>query len=152
MDASRPESGRREGAGTGLIKLKGLGAAEDLNGFMDEGTEFLGELRFRDVLRIDGRLKGRIVSDNMLIVGESGHVEADIDCGVVSIRGTVLGRVHGRQRIELLAGSRVQATLVSPKLVIEDGAFFQGECEMGTAASGALPPRPVPTGGGLGHP
>ena len=40
-----------------MIKLKGL-AAEDLNGFMDEGTEFLGELRFRDILRIDGRLKG----------------------------------------------------------------------------------------------
>ena len=56
---------------------------------MDEGTEFLGELRFRDTLRIDGQLKGKIVSDNTLIVGETGHVEADIDCGVVSIRGTV---------------------------------------------------------------
>jgi cytoskeletal protein CcmA (bactofilin family) len=126
-----------------LIKLKGLGASEDLNGFMDEGTEFLGELRFRNVLRIDGRLKGKVVSDNVLIVGETGHVEADIDCGVVSIRGTVLGRVHGRQRIELLAGSRVQATLVSPKLVIEDGAFFQGECEMGGPARSALAPRPA---------
>ena len=126
-----------------MIKFKEL-AAEDLNGFMDEGTEFLGELRFRNVLRIDGRLKGKIVSDNTLIVGETGQVEADIDCGVVSIRGTVQGRVHGRKRIELLAGSRVQATLVSPKLVIEDGAFFQGECEMGGAPKGALPPRPVP--------
>jgi cytoskeletal protein CcmA (bactofilin family) len=123
-----------------LIKLKGIGAAEDLNGFMDEGTEFLGELRFRNVLRIDGRLKGKVVSDNTLIVGETGHVEADIDCGVVSIRGTVLGRVHGRQRIELLAGSRVLATLVSPKLVIEDGAYFEGECEMGSSRRGALAP------------
>ncbi len=43
-------------------------------------------------------------------------MDADIDCGVVSIRGTVTGRVHGRERIELLAGSQVQATLVSPKL------------------------------------
>ena len=73
-----------------MIKLRGL-VAEGLNGFMDEGTEFLGELRFRDTLRIDGHLKGKIVSDNTLIVGESGHVEADIDCGVVSIRGTVHG-------------------------------------------------------------
>ena len=123
-----------------MIKLKGLAAAEDLNGFMDEGTEFLGELRFRNVLRIDGRLKGKVVSDNTLIVGETGHVEADIDCGVVSIRGTVLGRVHGRQRIELLAGSRVHATLVSPKLVIEDGAYFEGECEMGGPGRTALAP------------
>jgi cytoskeletal protein CcmA (bactofilin family) len=118
-----------------MLKLKGLGA-EELNGFMDQGTEFEGELRFKDTFRIDGRLKGRIVSDNTLIVGESGQVDAEIECAVVSIRGTVSGRVHGRDRIELLAGSRVQATLVSPKLVIEDGAFFQGQCDMGGGAAG----------------
>ena len=125
-----------------MIKLKGLGGSEDLNGFMDQGTEFLGELRFRDTMRIDGRLKGKIVSDNTLIIGESAQVEADIDCGVVSIRGTVSGRVHGRQRIELLAGAKVQATLISPKLVIEDGAFFQGDCEMGGPPRGALAAPP----------
>jgi len=119
-----------------MIKLKGL-AAEDLNGFMDEGTEFNGELRFRDTFRIDGRLKGKVVSDNTLIVGESGQVEADIDCGVVSIRGVVTGRVQGRQRIEVLAGARVQATLVSPRLVIEEGAFFQGECDMAAGSNRA---------------
>ena len=116
-----------------MIKLKGL-SAEDLNGFMDQGTEFLGELRFRDTFRVDGRVKGRIVSDNTLIVGEAGTVEADIDCGVVSIRGTVTGRVCGRQRLELLAGARVQGTLVSPRLVIEEGAFFQGDCDMSPSA------------------
>lgn len=129
-----------------MLKLKGSGA-EDLNGFMDQGTEFLGELRFRDTFRVDGRVKGRIVSDNTLIVGESGTVEADIDCGVVSIRGSVTGHVCGRQRIELLAGSRVQGTLVSPRLMIEEGAFFQGDCDMGApgqAAAAALPGlRPV---------
>jgi len=121
-----------------MLKIKGL-SAEDLNGFLDDGTEFSGELRFRDVLRVDGRLKGRVVSDNMLIIGETGQVDAEIDCGVVSIRGKVTGQVHGRQRIELLAGCRVLATLVSPKLVIEDGAFFQGDCRMG---EGAAPPAP----------
>jgi cytoskeletal protein CcmA (bactofilin family) len=121
-----------------MLKIKGL-AAEELNGFMDQGTEFEGELRFKDTFRIDGRLKGRIVSDNTLIVGESGHVDAEIECAVVSIRGTVAGRVHGRERIELLAGSRVQATLVSPKLVIEDGAFFQGQCDMGDPAAANKP-------------
>ena len=123
-----------------MLKIKGL-SAEDLNGFLDEGVEFSGELRFRDTLRIDGRAKGRIVSDNTLIVGESGQVDAEIDCGVVSIRGKVTGQVHGRKRIELLSGCRVQATLVSPKLVIEDGAFFQGDCRMGGPPDG--PPRPA---------
>ena len=115
-----------------MIKLKGL-TAEDLNGFMDVGTEFDGELRFRDTFRIDGRVKGKIVSDNTLVVGESGHVEAEIDCGIVSIRGTVSGRIQGRQRIELLAGAKVNGTLVSPKVVIEEGAFFEGNCDMSAA-------------------
>jgi cytoskeletal protein CcmA (bactofilin family) len=117
---------------------------EDLNGFMDEGTEFHGELRFSDTFRIDGKLVGKVVSENTLIVGETGQVEADIDCGVVSIRGTVSGRVHGRSRIELLAGSRVQATLIAPKLVIEEGAFFQGECDMGSSPRGGLVAVPTP--------
>jgi cytoskeletal protein CcmA (bactofilin family) len=123
--------------GAGMIKIKGL-TAEDLNGFMDAGTEFHGELRFRNTFRIDGKLKGRIVSENTLIVGEAGEVDAEIECGVVSIRGTVSGRIQGRERIELLAGSKVKATLVSPRLVIEEGAFFQGDCEMTpTSAAGA---------------
>jgi cytoskeletal protein CcmA (bactofilin family) len=129
-----------------MLKIKGL-SAEELNGFMDQGTEFEGELRFKDTFRIDGSLKGRIVSDNTLIVGESGRVDADIECAVVSIRGTVTGRVHGRDRIELLAGSRVQATLISPRLLIEEGAFFQGQCDMGgekvsASAGAAAGPRP----------
>ena len=131
-----------------MIKIK----AEDLNGFMDEGTEFHGELRFRDVFRIDGRLKGRVVSDNTLIVGETGQVEAEIDCGVVSIRGTVSGRVHGRERIEILAGSRVQATLVSPKLVIEEGAFFQGDCDMAASSKPAMVALPGGRAAGGGDP
>ena len=129
-----------------MLKIKGL-AAEDLNGFLDEGTELSGELRFRDVMRVDGRVKGRIVSDNTLIIGETGQVDAEIDCGVVSIRGRVTGQVHGRQRIELLSGCRVLATLVSPNLLIEDGAFFQGDCRMGGPAEATKLPPGAPEGG-----
>jgi cytoskeletal protein CcmA (bactofilin family) len=133
-----------------MIKLKGV-SVEDINGFMDVGTEFEGELRFRDTFRVDGRIKGKIVSDNTLIVGETGNVEAEVDCGVVSIRGSVSGRIHGRQRIELLAGARVHGTLVSPKLVIEEGALFEGNCDMSAAPKRAqlgiaAPPARTPEG------
>jgi cytoskeletal protein CcmA (bactofilin family) len=124
-----------------MIKVKGL--SEELNGFLDQGAEFIGELRFRNTFRIDGHVKGKVVSDNALIVGESGIVEADIDCGVVSIRGSVTGRVQARQRLELLAGAKVQGTLVSPKLLIEDGAFFQGDCDMAAAPRAAVLAMPA---------
>src|SRR6185503_10188672 len=132
-----------------MIKMKGLAGAEELNGFMDEGTEFIGELRFQNTFRIDGRLQGKVLSEHTLIVGESGQVDAEIDCAVVSIKGTVSGRVHARQRIELLSGARVQATLVSPRLVIEEGAVFQGQCDMGSAAAAAPKAAVVAMGPGL---
>jgi cytoskeletal protein CcmA (bactofilin family) len=128
-----------------MTKTKGL-PSEDLNGFLDEGTEFRGELRFRDTFRVDGKVKGKIVSERTLIVGEAGVVEADIECGFVSIRGTVRGQVLGREKIEVLAGARVIGTLTSPRLIIEEGAFFQGDCEMAPSREAHAPlgsPRAV---------
>jgi cytoskeletal protein CcmA (bactofilin family) len=122
-----------------MTKSKSL-LGEDLNGFLDEGTELRGELRFRDTFRVDGKVKGRIVSERTLIVGEAGVVEADIECGFVSIRGTVKGQVVGREKIEVLAGARVVGSLTAPRLVIEEGAFFQGDCEMAGPGS-AQPAR-----------
>ncbi len=117
-----------------MIKIKGL-TSEDLNGFLDAGCEFLGELRFRNTFRVDGLLKGKVVSENTLVVGESGQVDAEIDCGTVSIRGTVSGRVQAHDKIELLAGSKVTASLAAPRLLIEEGAFFQGDCDMASATA-----------------
>jgi len=73
-----------------MLKLRGF-AAEDLNGFLDEGTEFSGAPLPRRAA--GGRPRqGRIVSDNTLIIGETGQVDAEIDCGVVSIRAGSAGR------------------------------------------------------------
>lgn len=132
------------------MKIKGV-VAEDLNGFLDEGTELVGELRFRNTFRVDGRVKGKIVSEHTLVVGETARVEADIDCGTVSIRGSVTGRVQGRERIEVLAGARVEGSLVSPKLVIEEGAFFQGDCDMAPAKAAVVALGPARVVGGSEH-
>jgi cytoskeletal protein CcmA (bactofilin family) len=125
-----------------MIKIKGL--AEDLNGFMDEGTEFIGELRFRDTFRVDGRVKGKIVSENTLVVGETARIEADIDCGTISIKGSVTGRVQGRQRVELLTGAKLHGTIISPRLVIEEGAYFEGDCDMSASTKNAVVPLASP--------
>ncbi len=132
-----------------MLKIKGL-ATEELDGFIDEGTEFFGELRFRNVFRVDGRVKGRIVSDNMLIIGETGDVEAEIECGTVSIKGRAKGQIHGRQKIELLAGARVTGTLNAPVLLVEEGSLFQGDCDMHGADDAQT--TAVPAAKGAPHP
>jgi cytoskeletal protein CcmA (bactofilin family) len=119
-----------------MLKVKGF-AADELNGFLDEGTEVSGEIRFRNMLRVDGLVRGRIVSEHTLIVGETGDVEAEIDCGTASIRGKVKGNIRCKKKIELLSGADVRASLNAPALSIEEGALFQGDCEMKNASTDA---------------
>jgi cytoskeletal protein CcmA (bactofilin family) len=101
-----------------------------LNGFLDEGSHFKGELTFEDTLRIDGKFEGTILSEHELIIGDTADVQADIRVGSISIDGTVRGTVLAREKIEIHPHGRVFAKLQSPILKIEEGAVFEGACSM----------------------
>jgi cytoskeletal protein CcmA (bactofilin family) len=104
-----------------------------LNGFLDRGSHFKGELTFEDTFRIDGRFEGKIRSGSELILGDSADVDAEIRVGRLSVNGKLQGDVQATERIELLPRARVLANLASPILRVEEGAFFQGSCQMSEA-------------------
>ena len=110
--------------------MKGKGSG-DLNGFLDRGSSFKGELEFEDTMRIDGRFNGRIVSKNELIVGESANIEGDIHVGRIAISGTVIGKIIADQKVEIHRNGKVYSDIDTPALIIEEGAIFQGNCTMG---------------------
>jgi cytoskeletal protein CcmA (bactofilin family) len=103
----------------------------DLNGFLDKGSSFRGELEFEDTIRIDGRFNGKISSKNELIVGEAARVEGEVHVGLIAISGTVDGKIVATQKIEIHRTGKVYGNITTPILVIEEGAVFQGECTMG---------------------
>ena len=107
------------------------GKSGELNGFLDRGATFKGEMEFEDTMRIDGRFNGRIVSKNELIVGESAHIEGDIHVGRIAISGTVVGKIVADQRVEIHRNGKVYSDIETPALIIEEGAIFQGNCVMG---------------------
>jgi cytoskeletal protein CcmA (bactofilin family) len=107
------------------------GKSGELNGFLDRGATFKGELEFEDTMRIDGRFHGKIVSKNELIVGESATIEGDILVGRVAISGTVIGKIVASQRVEIHRNGKVYSDIDTPALIIEEGAIFQGNCVMG---------------------
>ena len=107
------------------------GKSGDLNGFLDRGSSFKGELEFEDTMRIDGKFNGRIRSKNELIVGESAHIEGEIHVGRIAISGTVMGKITADQRVEIHRNGKVYSDIDTPALIIEEGAIFQGNCVMG---------------------
>ena len=102
----------------------------ELNGFLDRGAVFKGELEFEDTMRIDGRFNGKIISKNELIVGESAHVEGDIHVGRIAISGTVIGKIVADQKVEIHRNGKVYSDIDTPALIVEEGAVFQGNCVM----------------------
>jgi len=101
-----------------------------ISGFIDRDSEIIGDIKFKENFRIDGVFKGKILSGNGLIIGETGEIEADIDVVSIAINGRVKGSIKAKERIEIFSKGRVIGSVASPKLIIEDGAFFQGSCQM----------------------
>ena len=110
----------------------------ELNGFLDRGSSFKGELEFEDTMRIDGKFNGRIRSKNELIVGESAHIEGEIHVGRIAISGTVMGKIKADQRVEIHRNGKVYSDVDTPALVIEEGAIFQGNCVMDDKKGGSV--------------
>jgi cytoskeletal protein CcmA (bactofilin family) len=122
----------------------GLGG---LTAFIDQGSEFEGKLSFKDTVRIDGSFRGEISSENTLIVGESGEIEATIRSTTVVISGAVVGDIEASRQIVLHKTARVQGDLNTPSIVIEEGAVFNGNLSMkgATGQGGSL--KAIPGGG-----
>lgn len=102
-----------------------------LSGFVGHGTVLTGETNFQMMLRVDGHLTGTVMSDGgTLIVGTNGQVDANVSVGVATINGVVNGDVIATEKIQLGRTARVMGNVATPRLVIEEGAVFEGGCSM----------------------
>jgi cytoskeletal protein CcmA (bactofilin family) len=102
-----------------------------LSGFVGHGTTLTGETSFQMMLRVDGHLTGTVSSEGgTLLVGTNGQVDANVSVGVAQINGTVNGDIVATEKIHLGRTAQVIGNIATPKLVIEDGAAFEGSCSM----------------------
>lgn len=102
----------------------------ELSAYLDERSDFEGTLTFGGTAMLNGKFKGVIQSNDTLIVGEKGVVNANIAAGSVVIHGEVVGNVVATERIELRGSARVFGDIDAPIVVIEEGVLFEGHCRM----------------------
>ena len=101
------------------------------NGAVESAPELNGEITFKDMLRINGHIAGRVMSEKgTLIVDASARVDAHIDVAVAMISGTVNGDVIGHERVEVGPGAIVNGNISTRSLSIKPGAVFQGDCRI----------------------
>ena len=104
--------------------------SRDFTTLINEGTEIEGKFTFTGTVLLNGRLRGEIISNDSLVVGEKGVINASIRSGVVEISGEVVGNINATDRIELHANCRVYGDIDAPVVVIDEGALLEGQCRM----------------------
>lgn len=103
----------------------------DLNTIIGKGTFVEGTVKVQNSLRIDGRIKGKITTSDSLVIGKEGEVEGEISVKNAVIGGKVRGKIHASGKVVLEGHSYFQGELKVAKLVIDEGAVFEGVCSMG---------------------
>ncbi len=125
---------------------KDLGPSGDqdkVNTLIGVGTEIKGNLKATGGIRIDGRVDGEILHDGDLVVGEEGVVEANIKTRNATIAGEVHGNIEASGRVEIVATGKLLGDIVVTTLIINEGALFDGNCQMKQAEGGEHGRRPI---------
>lgn len=115
-----------------------------LTAFIDQGSSFEGKLSFKDTVRIDGHFSGQISSENTLVVGETGVIEANVRSQTVIVSGAVAGDIVAGSKVIVHKTGRIDGNVETPSLVMEDGAVINGQLKMG-----ATKPSYAPSGSDL---
>jgi cytoskeletal protein CcmA (bactofilin family) len=102
--------------------------------FLGKGVRFNGVVHFDGTVRIDGRLDGEIHTKGTLVVGENAVIKGIITAGTMTSGGKIQGNVTATERVHLLKSAVMIGDVRSPAFSMEDGAHFQGQCDMGVKA------------------
>jgi cytoskeletal protein CcmA (bactofilin family) len=95
------------------------------------GLKITGEISGNSDLYIDGETQGKIrLASARVTVGPNGRVQADIEAREIIIEGSVQGNLKAGERLHLGAQSKVQGSVLTPRIAIEDGARLRGKVEM----------------------
>lgn len=104
---------------------------------------FKGELSADEDLVIEGTIEGTIAHHKKnLMIGKQGRVTADIHASSVIVEGELNGDIHGDGLVSLAKGATVNGNVYCSRLIMEDGACFNGRVEMTAPSPLKVAPEP----------
>ena len=95
------------------------------------GTVIKGDVFSKGDIRVDGTLKGSVITEGKVVLGREGVIEGDIECKDADISGTIKAKITVSQLLSLKTNAKLNGDIITNKLSIEPGAEFTGSCSMG---------------------
>jgi cytoskeletal protein CcmA (bactofilin family) len=110
-----------------------------LDTLVGSGTIFDGSLTSKESICVEGHVRGKIVCEGSLIVGEKGRVDADVFADTILLGGEVNGNIVAKTKLEITTSGKLRGDIKTGSLIIAEGVVFEGKCQMITEERNALP-------------
>ena len=104
--------------------------AGELATILGKTSLFEGNVNVEHSLRVDGTVKGDIKTPDTLVVGKEGEVIGNVNVKNLIVGGKIKGTVISSAKVVLESKSEFRGEIHTTKLVIEEGAVFEGKCSM----------------------
>ncbi len=101
-----------------------------LDTLVGNGTTFEGTLTSNESICVEGTIKGKIISEGSVIIGEKGLVEADVIADIVLLGGEVHGNIVAKTKLEITTSGKLKGNIKTGSLIIAEGVLFEGKCQM----------------------
>ncbi|MEC4680241.1 MAG: polymer-forming cytoskeletal protein [Nitrospirota bacterium] len=109
------------------------GFGQEFYTFLGKGVDFKGKAQFEGTVRVDGNFEGEITIDDTLIIGETAVIKGTITGGTIVSSGRFEGVITANKKVQLLKPAVLIGDVHTPMFAVEEGVYFQGECDMGVA-------------------
>jgi cytoskeletal protein CcmA (bactofilin family) len=109
-----------------FIKKKGPA----INTIIGEKTNIVGNLQLEGDIIIYGKIKGDIITDGTVTIFSAAEIKGNIEAAHLNIGGHVEGNINCQGRVALGDKAFLRGDIKATQIVIEDGAVFEGRCEM----------------------
>jgi cytoskeletal protein CcmA (bactofilin family) len=99
-----------------------------------QGTTITGDLTCKGDIRIDGEIIGNVISLAKVVIGVTGSVKGDVIGSNADISGVLTGDLTVNDTLFLKGSAVLNGDIVTNKLIVEAGAVFTGNCNMGASS------------------
>lgn len=115
--------------------LTEIGRRGELTTIIGKGTTLDGNMKVQNSVRVDGKIIGNIRATDTVVIGKEGVIEGSVHSKDLLLAGRVKGNVVAAGKVFLESKSLIQGDIKASRLVVDDGAQFDGKCSMKEAES-----------------
>lgn len=94
-----------------------------------------GDIIGKSDVRVAGTVNGSINIEGELIIERTGRIEGEIKTISSVIAGSIKGNIECKEKLVLESSSQFVGNIKTKQLIIQEGAIFQGNCQMGLASA-----------------